>query len=112
MFINKGLELDEILQRFHHPWNQRDTRLDREFAALGLGTHQPDRSRRRSNPRQTLVFNPLGEFGVLGEESVPGMNEPGSAGLGDFENPIDAEIALRGSGRPDAKGLIGHENVR
>src|SRR5208337_798043 len=48
----------------------------------------------------------LGEAGVLGEETVPGMNGFGTAALGDAKNLAEVQIGLSGRRRADVVCLV------
>ncbi len=94
VFIDEGLQFGEILERFDHPGNQGNTRLDGELAAFGLGAHEPDGGGWRPDPGQPRSSDPLGELGVLGQKAITGVNEVCAARIGGGEQTIHVEIAL------------------
>ncbi len=112
VLIDEGLELGEVLERLEQPRDQRHAGRPGELAGLGLRAHQPDRRRRRADPGQSGRLHRLGEAGVLGQESVAGMDEVGARAPGRVEQALDREVALRRRRRADAEGLVRHQDVR
>ena len=58
-----------------------------------------------------MLFEDLGEAGVLGQEAVAGMHGVGAGDLAGGEQPRDVEVAFGGGGRPDAHALVGQAHV-
>ena len=54
----------------------------------------------------------LGEVGVLGEESVSGVDRLGPGLLGRLEDLLDVQVALGRNGRAQQMGLVGLADVR
>src|SRR3546814_10862057 len=69
------------------------------------------RGRRRADEDNADARAGLGESGVLGQKAVAGMDRLRARRLGRLEDRVDAQIALRGRGRPDAVGGIGIGNM-
>ncbi len=56
----------------------RHTGGGHHLLGLDLGAHRRDRRDRRTDPRQSGIEHRRGEIGVLGEESVPGVDGVGA----------------------------------
>ena len=54
----------------------------------------------------------IGEFGVLGEESVAGMNRVGAGDLGGGDDARNVEIRVARRRRPDAHVVVGEPHVQ
>ena len=71
-----------------------------------------DRGRRRPDPDQPGVQDRLGETGVLGQETVAGVDGIGP-GLGRHgEDLLDAEVALGRGRAAERVRLVGHRDVQ
>ena len=88
----------------------RHARGGHHLLGLDLGTHRGDRGHRRPDPRQARILHGGGEFGVLREESVAGMDGVGTrrAGGGDqllgIQVPGGAVQPHPGVGLGDVRG--------
>ena len=77
-----------------------------------LRPHQLDRVRRRPDPGQPRLLDAAGEFRVLGEEPVAGVDRLRPRAQRRLDEHLAAEVALRRGPRPDEVGLVGGANVR
>ncbi len=53
----------------------------------------------------------FGEVGVLGEETVAGVDGLRAGSLGDLQDPVGAQVALGGGRRAEQHGLVGLAHV-
>ena len=85
-------------------------RSGHHLLGLDLGAHRGDRGYRRPDPREARVQHGRGEFGVLGEEPVSGVNRVGARrpGRGDqlagIQIPVAALEPDPGVGLPNVRG--------
>ena len=91
--------------------NHRHAGVDRRPAGGRLAAHQRDRVRRRTDERQAGVTAGGRELGVLGQKAVAGMDRVGAARPRRVDDPIDAEVAVRGGIAADRDGLVRHADV-
>src|SRR5437016_6335169 len=71
-----------------------DAGLRHLLACGGLRSHRLHRARRRTDERDAGALARRGEFAVLAEETVAGMDRFGAALLGGGEDLVDAEITV------------------
>ncbi len=81
-------------------------------ACGGLRPHQLDRVGRRPDPRQPRLLDQPREGGVLGEESVAGVNRLRARAQRRLDEHVAAEVALRGRSGADEVRLVGGAHVR
>ncbi len=78
---------------------------------LDLVAHDADVFRRRADEGDLVLFEDLGEAGVLGQESVAGVHRVGAGDLAGGQQPRDVEIAFGCGRRADAHALVGETHV-
>jgi len=66
----------------------------------------------RADEGKPGCLDALRKSGILRQKSVAGMNRFRSADLGCEQNGCLVQVALRGSGRSDAQGLVGEADMR
>ena len=93
--------------RFGAAWNDRNTGLGDQSLRPDLVTHRLDRGCRRSDKNQPGLGACGGEPGVLGQETVTGVNSLGSGFPGSVEDALYRQVAFPGRGRADQDRLIG-----
>ena len=71
-----------------------------------------DRLRAGADPDQPGVEHRLGEVGVLGEESVAGVDRVGAGLLGRVEDLFEVEVGLGRRLAAECEGLVGEPHVR
>ena len=111
MFVDKGIELRELFDRFHQARNDRRAGRLGELARFGLRPHHPHRVGRRADPDHAGGFDLLGKLGVFGQKTVARVEQLGAAGGRGLEQPVHIEVALRGRRRADGKALVRHQHV-
>src|SRR4029453_3780115 len=77
-----------------------------------LVAHRLHRTRRGADELDVAAFADLHEMGVLGEESVAGMNRVNIADLGRAHDPIDFQITLKAGRGTDTDRFIGELDVQ
>ena len=77
-----------------------------------LVAHGPDRCGRRADKDDLLCLQGLAEAGILGEKAVAGMHRLGAGPAAGIDDPVHAQVALRGRGRADMDRLVGHAHVQ
>ena len=103
-----------FFRRCQHAIGSRQDRhpgLLHGLARLFLFAHQARNFRRRPDELDVRRAAHFGKIGVLAEQSVTGMN---GIDVGDFRGGDDGghvEIAVGGTRRPDADGLVGEANM-
>src|SRR5690606_6016181 len=85
---------------------------DRGLAGGQLVTHALDRFGGRADEDESGVGHGTGELGVLGEEAVAGVDRVHTGGQGDVDDPVGAQVALRGRGGAQQVRLVGQPDVR
>ena len=92
-------------------------RHDRNAEALGgllgldLVAHDADVLGRRADEGDLVLFQDLGEAGVLREEAVAGMHGVGAGDLAGGEQARNVEVAFGGGRRADADAFVGEPHV-
>ena len=86
--------------------------IGEELLGGELVAHRPNDLRLGSDERDARIVTGLGEFRVLGEESVAGVDGVDIVLFGDFDDSIAAEVRLRRSLSFEGIGFIGGEDVR
>ena len=76
-----------------------------------LGAEDPQLVRGGADEDEAGGFNGLGEPGVLGEESVAGVDGAGPGGRRGREDRVHAEIGLLGRRGPEQHGFVGEPDV-
>ena len=76
--------------------------------ALDLRPHGRDRLRGRADEDHSALLAAASEAGVLGQETVAGMDRVGADVRGQVDDLPGQQIALHGRRRTDAVGLVGH----
>ena len=92
--------------------NNWNTRLSHQPSSRALQTHLANRVRRWPDERESRSFAGFGKVGVLGKETVSGMNGFGSGSPRSFDQFFYAEVGLFAGSRPDVNGFIGKAHVR
>ena len=100
--------VDRILEARHG----RHASLVHRAAALDLVAHHGDGTGRRTDPGEARVGHRLGELGVLGQESVAGVDGLGAGRLGCRQDLGLVEVALGRRRATERNGLVGHANVQ
>ena len=103
-----GLVLDQPLAAGH----DGDAGLLGELAGLVLVAQPPHRLLRRADELDLARAADLGEVGVLRQEAVAGVDGLDVGDLGGADDARDLQVALGGSGRADADGLVGQVQIR
>ncbi len=104
-----GVDVGGGLGRAGH---DRHPGLGHDLACPRLRAHRFDRLRRRADEDDAGLGAGLGEVGVLGEESVAGVNRLGARLLRRLDDLGDVEVAFRRHGGPDQERLVGLADVR
>ncbi len=76
-----------------------------------LVAHQADGLGARADEDEARALDPLGEIGVLGQETVAGMDGDRVGHLGRADDGRHVQIALERGGRADADRFVGQQNV-
>jgi hypothetical protein len=84
-----------------------DASLGRGLAGLGLVAHPGDGARGRADERQAYPLTDLGEAGVLGEETVAGMDGVGARKFSGGDDRRYVQVAAHRRRRADADRLVG-----
>ncbi len=92
--------------------NNRHARGAHRRARSRLRAHQLDRLGRGPDPGQARVADEPCERGVLGEESIPGVNRLCSRPQRGLDQHLAAQVALRRRPGADAIRLVGGPHVR
>ena len=79
---------------------------------LHLVAHGPNRGRRRPHENQSRLHHGLREAGVLGQETIPGMDGLRSRAPGHAQQLVDGQIAPGRPGGADRVRLVGVQDVR
>ena len=87
----------------------RDARGRHHLLRLDLGAHRGDRGHRRTDPRQPGIAHRGGEFSVLREESVSGMDRVGVGGFRGGDQLRGVQVA---SGSFETHPGVGLRDVR
>ena len=96
----------------HGAGDDRHARVAHHAACGRLRPHQLDRVGRRPDPRQPRLLDQPGEGGVLGEESVAGVDRLRSRAERGLDEHVAAQVALRGRSGADEVRLVRGANVR
>jgi len=91
--------------------HDRNARSDREPTRSSLAAHRGDRFGRRTDEHQPLVPNETCEPLAFREKAIPGVNSFRTDALGDFDDPVAAQIAFRRRRRADVHRLIRFTDV-
>jgi hypothetical protein len=100
-----------IVDRPRRPRNDRHTDLHHRLSGGGFVPHEPNLLRRRSDKRHVGRGAGLGELGVLGEETVAGMDCVGPRDLGRGDDARDAEVRLARRRGTDADVVVGETDM-
>ena len=92
--------------------NHGHARALHELARGGLVAHLLDDLGRRAYEGNALGRATAGKVGVLGKETVTGVDGVAVGRLGDGENRVDVEVALCGGRRANAIGVLGKLHVQ
>eukprot|EP00123_Amoebidium_parasiticum_P012634 comp21488_c1_seq1/m.29767 comp21488_c1_seq1/g.29767 ORF comp21488_c1_seq1/g.29767 comp21488_c1_seq1/m.29767 type:complete len:443 (+) comp21488_c1_seq1:791-2119(+) len=79
-----------------------------DLLALALGAHIPDGRGGGPNENDVVFLAGIGKMGVLGKETIAGVDGLCTRLLGHLENDVTPQIALTGWRRPNVVCLIGH----
>ncbi len=90
----------------------RDTRRPGRRAGGVLGAEHAQLVRRRAHENQAGVFDGGRELGVLGEESITGMDHVGTGRGGGIEDRVHSEVALARRRRAKPHRVVGETYVR
>ena len=90
----EGFDLGRVLQGTVDARCQGSADLLRELTGGDLVAEGRDRVRRRADPDETRGLDGGSEVGVLGQESVSGVDGIGAGGLRSGENRVDVEVGL------------------
>ena len=82
-----------------------------QLAGAGLRAHRVDRVGGRADELDAGLVAGARERGVLGQEAVAGVDGLGAGLLGDLEDLVDDEVALRRRAGPEQVGLVGAADV-
>ena len=83
----------------------------RRLLGLDLVAHQPDMLGGRADKGDVVLFEDLGEAGVLGEEAVARMHRVGAGDLAGRDDRRDVEIAVLRRRAADAHALVGEAHM-
>src|SRR3990167_5844079 len=106
--------LDSLLFAFDDtlgPGGEGNADFAHSLAGCSLIPHGSDGLRGGPNKGDIARFADFGEMGILGEETVAGMNRINVGDLGRRDNGWDIQITFRAGGRPDTDGLIGKPHM-
>ncbi len=82
-------------------------RLDRR----DLVAHEADRAGRRADEREAARLDALGEIGILGKKTVPGMDCYGIGHLSGANDRRHIEVTVNRRRRTDTHGFVGQQYV-
>ena len=88
-----------------------DARLGHRRLGADLVTHQAYGFRARTDENEAAFLDALGEVGVFGKKTVPGMDGLGIGHLRRADDGRNVEVTGRGLRRADAYRLIGEFDV-
>src|SRR5579871_3238355 len=100
-----------VTDRAARSWNSGDPNRFHSLDRGDLVAHHPDVIGSRADEGNAVLLDDVGEFGVLGEESVTGMNRFGAGDLARGDDRRDVQVALRARGRTDANAFIGKAHM-
>ena len=83
-----------------------------DFLRGDLVAHLLDRAHGRADKGNTGGVQRLGEFRVLGQETVTGVDRFGARGFDRLHHLVDDDIGLVGGGRADVHRLVRHFHVQ
>src|SRR5918994_1034230 len=102
-----ALDLLHALARALGARGHGDACFGRGLARLGFVAHPGDGARVGTDELQAGPLADLGETGVLGEETVAGMDGVGARKLSGGDDSRSVEVAAHGGRRADADRLVG-----
>ncbi len=91
--------------------NDRYAVCDHQGFRTGLGTHGAHTGGFRPDEHDTCGADHFGEFGILREEAVAGVDGLGLGGQGRIQHGLLVQITQAGFGRPDEYRLIGQTDM-
>ncbi len=112
VFVGQAAGLALGLERLEGSGHPGHTGLFSGPSRTDLVSHDGNRVRGRAHPHESLIDDPLGEVGVLGEEAVAGMDGGGAGLPSHFQQAIDVEVGLGRRRRPDVPRLVGQLDVQ
>jgi len=99
------------LEVLPHAGHQGHAHLEHGHAARGLVAHDPDGPRVGADEGDARGGACLGEFRVLREEAVAGVDGVGPRGLGHLQDSVPPQVRLPAGGGADAVGLVRRPHV-
>ncbi len=90
---------------------ERHAGLLHQLLGFRLAAHGADGRHRRADENQAVLRAGLGEFLVLGEEAVAGMDGLGAGGQRRGDDLVHHQIGLARRRRADTHGLVGQAHV-
>ena len=105
------LRLLEIGDGALRAWNERQAERLRGLLRLDLVAHEPDMLGARADEGDLVLFEDLGEAGILGEEAIARMHGVGAGDLAGRDDLRDVEVAVLGRRTADAHALIGKPHM-
>jgi hypothetical protein len=112
VLLGESKDLVSVGDRFFRAGHQRRTGSLGDVPGRHLVTEVADGLRWRPDPDQPRVEHGLGEVGVLGKESVAGVDCVGTgaeAGVDDF---LDDQVRVGGRVATEREGLVRHADVQ
>jgi hypothetical protein len=109
--VGDGHRLLRPLDDAEIAWNRRDLRGGGRLFGFDLVAHGRDGAGVRADEDDAGLGERLRKGLALGEEAVARMHGLGAGLPAGFDDLLDHEVGLGGSGRPDMDGLVGHLHV-
>jgi len=94
VLVSESPDLGDVVERFGCSRDRGYTGFGGSDAGSDLVAHRGDRFGRRADPDEAGLDHRSGEFSVLCEEPVPGMNGIGFRFAGNLQDPVDVQVGL------------------
>ncbi|CAH0321111.1 hypothetical protein SRABI91_05436 [Rhodococcoides fascians] len=112
VFVDERQNLVRVFDRFGGAGDGGGFGAGGDVAGGDLVAEIADGLRGRSDPDQTCIDDSLGEVGVLGEESVAGVDGVGSGFGGRVQDFVDHQVRLRGGLSAECECFVGQADER
>ena len=105
------LRLGDIVDRAVGARHQRQAQRTRRPLRLHLVAHNADMLGLGADEDDVVVLDDVGEFGVLAQKTITGMDRVGAGDFGGRDDIGNVEIAFAGGRRADANRFVGEPHM-